>query len=122
MKTRKEKRIGNVSARPMFDGKYAWDILLHYPNPYWGKEKEYVKVEGTDYYEYPDNPYCRLHSGCFKHEESCYTLAFITDKEEPDVVSVGMRPWELSGSDDIAFRKILEYVFDGRDDDKCDNE
>lgn len=110
---KKRKRIGNVAASPMNgDEKYAYEILFYYPNPYYGHEKDYVKIEGMDYYEYPDHPNCKVHSGCFKNPESCYTVAFITNAEEPDVVSVGLRPWELSGSDDIAFREILKYCFE----------
>lgn len=110
---KKKKRIGNVAASPMSgDDRYAYEVLFYYPNPYYGHEKDYIKIEGMDYYQYPDSPYCRVHAGCFKNPESCYVLAFITNAEEPDVVSVGLRPWELSGSDDIAFREILKYCFE----------
>lgn len=117
---KKKKRIGNIAVSPMAgDNNYSYEILFYYPNPYYGRENEYVKNEKLGWYEYPDQPNVKIHSGCFKSPESCYVLAFITNGEEPDVVSVGLRPWELSGSDDIAFREILKYVFtdeDGEDD------
>lgn len=118
---KKRKRIGNICVVPRGDDdRYAYEVLMYYPNPYYGHEKDFVKVDGTDYYEYPDNPFCKIHEGCFKNEESCYVVAFITNAEEPDVVSVGLRPWELKGSDDIAFREILKYVFDNDEEDDCE--
>lgn len=120
---KKRKRIGNVCVVPMGNNdRYGYEVLMYYPNPYYGHEKDYVKIDGTDYYAYPDNSYCRIHEGCFKNEESCYVVANITNGEEPDVVSVGLRPWELKGSDESAFMGILEYIFNGgdRDDGKED--
>lgn len=119
MEVKKEKRIGNISARPMVDDeRYSYEILYHYPNPYYKREGEYIPIEGEDYYQHPEVSFARIHKGCFKNPESCYVVAFITNHEdEPDVRSVGLRPWELSETDEQDFKEILKYVFSYQEED-----
>lgn len=109
------KRIENIAYRSLADDeKYAAEILCYYPNFYYGEEnntKKFIKDEFNPEY-YVDLEYgCRVHEGCFKHPESCYVVAFVTRGEEPDIVSVGDRPWTLNEENKKSFEKLLELFF-----------
>lgn len=68
-----------------------YEIIRYYPNPYYGKENEYVKTEFGNY-QIPGHQ-CFIDASCFKHPESCYTIGIFrqNNDEEPDFESVGSR-------------------------------
>ena len=112
----KPLRIGNLmfrkatylSKEPEFP---SWHIDFLYPNPYYGKEKEYVK-EGDYYVKDATNPFhIRYHKSCFKHKESCYSVAsFNRDKEGFYELSfIEDRPLSLNGKDLDDLWKIIKY-------------
>lgn len=113
----KSKRIGNLMFRkatylgeePEFP---SWHIDFFYPNPYYGKESEYTK-EG-DFYVDINSPYrIRRHKSCFKHKESCYSIAsFTRDKEGFYELSfIGDRPLNLNEEEMKTFWKLVKYGY-----------
>lgn len=109
----KNIRIGNISFKVMQDSHYDGEFLCHYPNVYYKKEADYIQDQNDpDYYLYPDNPHCRIHKGCFVHPESCYVVAWLGKGEEPDITTVGDRPWQLSKTDRGDFDTIVKMVFE----------
>ena len=109
------KRIGNLMFRkatylgeePEFP---SWHIDFFYPNPHYGKESEYIK-EG-DYYKDTQKPFpVRYHKSCFKHKESCYSIAsFIRDREGFYELSfIGDRPLNLNEEDIEDFWELVRY-------------
>lgn len=114
----KSKRIGNVMFRkatylgeePEFP---SWHIDLFYPNPNYGKEHEYTK-EGDYYVKDIYNPCSiRYHKDCFKHKESCYSIAsFIRDEEGYYELSfIGDRPLSLNENDFKDFMELVKYGY-----------
>ena len=107
----KRIRIGNVELRPISDDdKYQAEIISWYPNSHYGHENDYIKVD-DEYYRYKDNEHCFIHKSCFKHPESCYVVAFVTKSEEPDILSVCDRPWDLSEEDEKDFKQIIKMIY-----------
>ena len=114
----KSKRIGNLMLRkatylgeePEFP---SWHIDCFYPNPYYGKESEYTK-KGDYYIKDINSPYhVRIHKSCFKHEESCYSIAsFIRDKEGYYELSfIGDRPLSLNEEEIKIFWELIKYGY-----------
>ena len=56
---------------------------------------------------------CRVHESCFKNPEVWYVVADVIDRgdEEPDIKSIGRRPWELGVMDRADFDEIVNAVF-----------
>ena len=106
-------RIGNIGVLPYInDDKYACEIVCYYPNPYYGKDDEYPEYQpDPNFRVYPDHPHCKVHKDCFKHEESCYVVAYATCEEESDIISVGPRPWELNDEDKASFETVIKKLF-----------
>lgn len=111
----KSKRIGNLMFRkatylgeePEFS---SWHIDFFYPNPYYGKEKEYIK--DGEFYKSKDTLYpISYHKSCFKHKESCYSVvSFNRDKEGFYELSfVGDRPLSLNGKDLDDLWELIKY-------------
>ena len=112
------KRVGNLMFRkatylgeePEFP---SWHIDFFYPNPYYGKESEYTK-EGDFYVKDINNP-CpiRYHKDCFKHKESCYSIAsFIRDEEGFYKFSfIGARPLSLNKEELKNFWEVVKYGY-----------
>lgn len=122
----KKIRIDNIEVRPLpqdDDEKYMAEIICYYPNPYYGNEDKYIKSQiDPDFYVYPDNPHCKVHISCFKNLESCYVVAFVTNDEEPDIRTVGNRPWTLNEKDEGDFKQIIKMIYDliyHRNNDDC---
>ena len=112
----KSKRIGNLMFRkatylgeePEFP---SWHIDFFYPNPCYGKENEYIKER--NYYIKNTNGFYPIyhHESCFKHKESCYSIAsFIRDKEGFYELSfVENRPLNLNEKDTKDFWELIKY-------------
>lgn len=111
------KRIGNLMFRkatylgeePEFPN---WHIDFFYPNPYYGKENEYIKK--GDYYIKDENSfYHRIHKDCFKHKESCYSIASFRRDEEGfyELSFIGDRPLGLNEKDMKDFWELVKYGY-----------
>ena len=115
--TIKPKRIGNLMFRqatylgqqPEFSN---WHIDFFYPNSYYGKENKYIK-EGDYYIKDKSSSYYRIHKDCFKHKESCYSIAtFIRDEEEFYKFSfIGARPLSLNKEELKNFWEVVKYGY-----------
>lgn len=116
---KKKKRIGNIQCEPQAgDEKYAYDIVCFYPNSFYGHIQDYKPdPHNPEFYTSDVYPHSYIHKDCFKNPESKYVVAMVTNEEEADVRSVGMRPWELSEQDTADFKKILEYIFANEEED-----
>ena len=105
----KRTRIGNIELRCR---NKTWEIVRWYPNSYYQRENEFIKVD-DEHYQYKDNDNCYVHKSCFANPESCYVIAFIEGSEdEHDIRSVGMRPWMLDEEDEKDFKQLLKINFD----------
>lgn len=105
-------RIGNIEFRYLRSDRRYGEIVCNYPNPYYGKESEYHWTEDGEF-AYQDDRHCRTHKSCFKHKESCYTVAFVNrdGDEEPDIETVGSRFLRLSSEDFRDYHDVLRAVF-----------
>ena len=108
-----ENRIGNISFRLAEtlgpNPKKYIDIVYWYPNPDYGQESSYIK-EGEWYRpKYSDRKY-KVHESCFKDPECCFTLATVDIEEEPGVLSVGFRPFNLSDETYKDYKQIVSQA------------
>ena len=110
------KRCNNLSLNltKSMKGEFYFEIVQYYPNPYYGRENEFVK--NGDYYKDYRFINTSIHKSCFKNKESCYTVGyFIYDEnngESPDFKSVGSR---LSFNDityQNDFFELINYFYD----------
>jgi len=108
-------RIGNIELRKSksLRGVYYMEVVQYYPNSYYGKEKEYIWDENNHCYHPKGYPNCHISKGCFKHPESCMTLCTFEREgnEEPDVISVGSRPFNLNDKDWLDYKKVVEFFY-----------
>ena len=114
----KPKRIGNLMFRkatylceePEFP---SWHIDCFYPNSYYGKESEYTK-KGDYYVKDINNPYSiEIHKNCFKHKESCYSIAsFIRNKNGCYKFQfIRDRPLNINEEDLKDFWELVKYGY-----------
>ena len=106
----KHMRLGNIEVRQIESDKYSHEIVRWEPNPHYGKESNYTYNEDTGFYD-DESGHMHFDPNCFKHPETCYVLAWITDDKEHDVHSVGKRPWELDDDDYRCLCEILKVLF-----------
>ena len=88
----KNKRIKDLEFRPSsyllpkeeYPENASWDIILWYPNNYYGRDNEFPEDQLDKSYRIdPKYPGHRIHKSCFKGKECCFTLAsFDYDKHE----------------------------------------
>ena len=109
------KRLGNIEFRltkSFGPNPYDYvDVVFWYPNPHYGREADYLKK--GEWYVPKDDPSCySIHQSCFKHPESCYSLASIDIEEEPCIRCVELRPFELKPKDDADFRALVRMAYD----------
>ena len=108
-------RIGNIEFRltqtigePPRD--YV-EIVKWYPNKYYKRENEFEK-EGEWYIHRDSFGYrYRMHENCFTNPESCYTIATLDIKEEPDVISVGLRPFDLEPDEEADYKEVVKQAY-----------
>lgn len=97
---------------------YAAEILCWYPNVYYNRKSEFIQDQlNPEYYIDPNGSAGRIHEGCFLHPKSCYVVAFVTKGDEPDIVSVCGRPWELNEQNKEDFEKVIKHIFEYDPDD-----
>lgn len=104
-------RIGNLEFRNK-------EIVCWYPNPYYGNEDKYEKVDASNeyilpgvYYINPEYPHQRIHQSCFEGPESCIIIAeFKEDESAWKLEFIGDRP--LDGSVNwMDFRTLVQVGF-----------
>ena len=103
---REASYVGN---KPPF---VSYDIVKWYPNLYYGKENEYIKLN-HEFYCYSKNASCRIHKNLFKNKELCIVLAtFRYDYQEEcyNLEFIGDRPLQLVSWD--YFRELVKYGFE----------
>lgn len=111
------KRIKNLEVREYTryfnkesDGKFI-EIIQWYPNCHYQKESEFIWDKRKEMYKHPQYNYW-VDKSCFKNPESCMMIASIDfSKEEPDVCSVGLRPFNLENDEYLIFRELVFYAF-----------
>lgn len=112
------KRIGNLEIRPAsyllpkdkWPKNPSYHIDYWYPNAYYGRESEFEK--DGDWYYYPKHHSCRVHKDCFKHEQSCFSIAsFSYDEHEGfyELHFIGDRPLQLTKEEREAFWELIKY-------------
>lgn len=114
----KDKRIGNLMFRKATylceESEFpSWCIDFFYPNPNYDKESKYTK-EGDYYVKDIHNSFSiRYHKDCFKHKESCYSIAsFRRDKEGYYELSfIGDRPLNLNEEELKNFWELVKYGY-----------
>ena len=108
-------RIENIECRLSHN---TYEFIKWYPNIHFGSEAQLV-AEGYELVTYPDGDYeytkNRLHinGSCFKHPESCYTIATISYNKKEDwteVKSTGDRLLNLTKKERKSFFKVYEYA------------
>lgn len=103
---REASYVGN---KPPF---VSYDIVKWYPNPYYGNEKNYIKLN-HEFYCYPNNTGCRVHKDLFKSKELCIVLAtfrYESQEECYNLEFIGDRPLELSNW--VNFKELIKYGFE----------
>ncbi len=91
----------------------GYQICKWEPNGYYQRESEFTKVD-SDFYCYPNNPYCKVHKNCFKHPETNYAIACFKYNEHEECYElefVGDRPMNLTKEEREIFWKLLEHGF-----------
>lgn len=91
----------------------SYDIVLWTPNEYYGKEKDYVKLN-KEYYCKPNNTLSRVHRSLFKLKETNMTIAqFYYDKDEDcyRFEYVGDRPLWIDKGEILSLFKLIKYGF-----------
>ena len=106
----KHMRLGNIEARRIESDKYSHEIVKWRDNPYYGHKDEYTYDPVKNVYN-DKSRFRNIDPTLFEIPETCYVIARITDEEEPDVHSVGKRPWELDKDDYRCFCAVLNVLF-----------
>ena len=119
----KRKRIGDLEFSPAsyllpkekWPKHPAWSIDMWIPNFYYGKDDEYPEDTLDNSYRIcPKYPRHRIHKECFKHPETCFTLASFEYDEHEDFYELqfcGDRPIEYLNTPEKreVFWELLEY-------------
>jgi hypothetical protein len=121
-----KKRIGNLAVVNFYMGEndipkplqsYTdrvpfsfFEIVQYEPNPYFGKESEYVYDEKNNRYKRGEN--FLIHPSCFKLKESSFMLAMWEnidhDELTPDLKFVGGRPFHLNKEERKIFFELAQ--------------
>lgn len=99
---RKFKRIGNLELRQA----NMLEIVYWHKNPYYQKENCYTKQDS--WFINKKDSSVKIHEDCFKHEESCFTVAYF---EKEDLMFVGRRPLDLSKDEFDIFMKLVRLGY-----------
>lgn len=91
----------------------AYHINRYMPNCYYGHEDDFIKID-DNWYRDPNFSWHKLHKSCFKHLETCYTIAsFEYNKHEGiyEFMWIGERPLDLTEQEEKDFKKLIIYGF-----------
>lgn len=114
------KRIGNLKfCKATYLGEEpkhpSWDIVYFYKNNYYGRDNEYPEDPSDSNFRLDTKyPNFRIHKGCFKHKECCFTIASFTYvSNEPcwELHFCGNRPIENLNTPELreTFWKLVQY-------------
>lgn len=110
-------RIDNLSLdKATYLGKtpehITYQINRWLPNDYYGKEKDYIKVN-DEFYQNLDTPKYRIHKSCFVSPEISFTIAaFRWYKDKGYILEFETdEPMRLNYSERQVFWKLLEEGF-----------
>ena len=73
---RVSKRIGRFEIRSTGDFKNDFEVLQWFPNEYYGKKDQYIKIS-SEHYRDPKFSYGSIHESCFESPENCMVIGFI---------------------------------------------
>lgn len=112
----KRRRVGNIEVRPTQNEKAPYEIIRWQKNNYYYEKDQYEPVDGDGQrYCKKNDPLgsCLIHESCFKNPESCYVIADVLPckDEEPDIKTIGRRPWDLSEADRADFDEIIRAIY-----------
>lgn len=111
----KRRRVGNIEVRSTENRQAPYQIICWQKNNYYYEKEQYERTEDPEFYREKDAPvgYGVIHESCFKNPESCYVVAEVVkrDDDEPDIKSIGRRPWDLSVTDRADFDEIINAVY-----------
>jgi hypothetical protein len=108
----KTNRIGNIEYRlatsNVEKNQHYIEIVCWCPNSLYGKENEFEKSNISDSCKangvlYDDE--------CFKQPEICYTVATIKIKDNPNIISCGLRAFQLNEQDEKDFKLVVRYAY-----------
>jgi hypothetical protein len=90
----------------------AYQINRWMPNDYYGKEKDYIKVN-DEFYQNLDTPKCRIHKSCFTSPEVSFTIATFRWYENKGYILEfeADEPMRLNYSERQVFWELLEEGF-----------
>lgn len=104
-----KNRINNIECRKIKSSHYSHEIVLWYPNQYYGKESDYELTFSGDFYKPNGSVGINISKSCFINPESCHVVAFlIKTREGFDLKSVGDRILDLSPSNLEDFIKVYK--------------
>lgn len=111
----KPYRINNIEFRPtvgIFKQETYYEIVKWCENTFYGKDDEYEKTQFGNL-RHKEYGYF-ISESCLKNKETCFTLATFenTNEEEPNLRSVGKRPFELTAKEHNDFISVVHYGFD----------
>ena len=106
----KNIRTGDIEARISGTDKYAYEIVKWFKNDLYGHKDEYEKDSFGMYVKKDGSSMAYFSESCFVNPESCYVLCWVTDSDEPDINTVGMRPFDLQEDDYENFMKVLRMA------------
>lgn len=110
----KNIRIGDVELHKTksLEDKEYWEIVKWYPNHLYGKQDEYIEIEPNCFQE-KEHPNCYVSGrGMFERPQSCYTIYIVEEtKEEPDLRSVGRRPYDLEEDATKDLQEVIHLLY-----------
>lgn len=111
----KRRRVGNIEVRPTKFESEPYEIICWQRNAQYYDKDQYELVPGstTSYRRKDGTGHCTWDVSCFQNPESCYVVAIVMDckNEEPDIRSIGKRPWDLSEADRADFDEIIRAIY-----------
>lgn len=73
---RVSKRIGKFEIRSTGNLKNDFEVLQWFPNKYYGKKDQYIKIS-SEHYRDPKFAYGSIHESCFESPENCMVIGYI---------------------------------------------
>ena len=102
----KRIRIGDIEVH---ESKFGIEVVKWSKNELYGKEDDFVTEDGQTFKPKDKaKDFLSYDVSCFKNPETCYVIAdIVANKDDFDVRSIGMRPWELEPQDEKDFKEVL---------------
>lgn len=109
-------RLKNIELRKsktLLNEEY-WEIIYWYPNKFYNKKGEFVWDEYKQMYRHKINTSYLVTQEYIDSPESCFSLAIFEDmnNDEPNVKSVGSRPFLLGKRDYTVFHNVIGYAYE----------